>query len=163
MSLKSFKKIRNFRTKKHKMISQNVISNFDFDDVIIDANTFKYISTFISDDVTKFKWNCITLSRIILINQTTGFGMKTPFPGGLQCIAIQRNNSIDQDVFLNAGEYSLSYYLQKRPGYSVNQIQISISGTVIFTEAAIPKIWTLDTNKFSNLNSSIINVKFAGL
>ena len=83
MSLKSFKNISNFRTKKDKMISQNVISNFDFDDVIIDANTFKYISTLISDDVTKFKWNCITLSRIILINQTTGFGMKTPFPSAL--------------------------------------------------------------------------------
>ena len=54
MSLKSFKNIGNFRTKKDKMISQNVISNFDFDDVIIDANTFKYISTLISDDVTKF-------------------------------------------------------------------------------------------------------------
>ena len=39
---------------------------------------------------------------------------------GLQCVAIQRNNSIDQDIFLNAGEYSLSFYLQKRANFVVN-------------------------------------------
>ena len=52
MSLKSFKNISNFRTKKDKMISKNVILNFDFDDVVITDNSFKYDSTFEAIDVT---------------------------------------------------------------------------------------------------------------
>ena len=56
MSLKSFKNISNLRTKKDKMISKNVLLNFDFDDVIITDNSFKYVSTFEIIDVTNLKW-----------------------------------------------------------------------------------------------------------
>ena len=79
--MKSLKSISNFRTKKDKMISSNVLLNFDFDDVVITDNSFKYVSTFETIDVTNFKWNCNLTSRIILINQNSNFG-------GLQCVAI---------------------------------------------------------------------------
>ena len=46
MSLKSIENISNFGAKKDKIISKNDILNFDFYDVIITDNTFKYISTF---------------------------------------------------------------------------------------------------------------------
>ena len=52
MSLKSIKNISNFGAKKDKMISKNVILNFDFDDVIITDNSFKYVSIFEAIDVT---------------------------------------------------------------------------------------------------------------
>ena len=100
--MKSFKSISNSRTKKDKTISNNVLLNFDFDDVIITDNSFKYVSTIETIDVANFKWNCNLTSRIILINQNSNFGIKTPFPGGgFQCVAIQRNNSIDQDMLIS--------------------------------------------------------------
>ena len=138
MSLKSFKNISNFRTKKDKMISKTVILHFDFDDVILTDNSLKSINLE-TMDVTNFKWNCITLSRIIMLNQSTNFGIKALFPSGMQCASIQRNKSIDQDVYINAGEYSLSFYLQKRANFVVNPIQLSIAGTVIFTILTIPE------------------------
>ena len=161
--MESFKSISNFRTKKDKTISNNVLLNFDFDDVVITDNSFKYVSTFETIDVTNFKWNCNLTSRIILINQNSNFGIKTPFLGRLQCVAIQRNNSIDQDIFLNAGEYSLSFYLQKRANFVVNPIQVSIAGTALFTVSTIPEVWTLYTFKFNILASSTTNIKFMGL
>ena len=161
--MESFKSISNFRTKKDKTISNNVLLNFDFDDVVITDNSFKYVSTFETIDVTNFKWNCNLSSRIILINQNSSFEIKTPFPSGSQCVAIQSNNSIDQDIFLNTGEYSLSFFLQKRANYAVNPIQVSIAGTVIFTVSTIPEVWTLYTIKFNILASSITNIKFMGL
>ena len=81
--MKSLKSISNFRTKKDKTISNNVLLNFDFDDVVITDNSFEYVSTFETTDVTNFKWNCNLISRIILINQNSNFGIKTPFPMGL--------------------------------------------------------------------------------
>ena len=108
-----------------------------------------------------FKWN--STRSLFLINQTSNVGIKTAFPSGLQCIAIQTINSIDQDIYLYTGEYFLSFYLQKRANYIVNPLSVSVPGTVIITVSTIPEVWTLYTVKFSVLTSSVINLKFSGV
>ena len=59
-----------------------------------------------------FKWN--STKSLIVINQASNVGIKTSFPSGLQCIAIQTINSIDEDIYLNTDEYLLYFYLKKR-------------------------------------------------
>ena len=47
--MKSFKNISNFRTKKDKIITKNDILNYDFEDAVLSANSFKYFSGLTAD------------------------------------------------------------------------------------------------------------------
>ena len=98
--MKSFKNISNFRS-INKIFKIDIL-NYDFEDVLLPSNSFKYFSGLSASKIKKIKWN--STKSLILINQTSNVGIKTPFPLGLQCIAVQTINSIDQDLYLNAGE-----------------------------------------------------------
>ena len=85
-----------------------------------------------------------TSGGFALINGIVDFIFPLPFPSGSQCIVLQSKSFIQQSLFLNSGNYTISFMYSSRSGLTINPISISIDDVIISTtpnSAVVPRLY----------------------
>jgi hypothetical protein len=152
------------------------LQNGNFDQPQIANNSYKYINS--GTTVPGWSFNAV------LINNSSAWGYKMPYPAGNQAACIQNTQIFSQWIKLNIGTYSLSFYACGRPG-GANKINVYCGNTnskesnpIIFTFTPSTSAWQLyttnitittagnyalgfyGTNTSGDMSSAIQNIKF---
>lgn len=79
------------------------IENGNFAQPVLDNNKFKYITS--ASEVPGWYFG-----NAVLINNSTSWGYKMPYPSGNQCVSIQKTNYMYTTLTLNTGvDYTISF------------------------------------------------------
>jgi hypothetical protein len=106
----------------------------------------------------------------MLVNSYQNSSYPIPYPGGNQCVSIWYNQYIYQLITLQAGTYSLSFYLcGSNIGSGGNPINITIASTgspgqatQTFSFTPPVDVWTQYSQQFSITVSGPFQITFAG-
>lgn len=145
----------------------NKIINGLFKDPKINKNSYLYIN----DNVSVPGWN---ISKSDLINNSSAWGYKMPYPFGDQAISIQKTNFISQVVSLEKDvNYTLSFYASGRNccdgsrksnpiSIYLNQANNNNSKVSIFDFEAVINEWKYYTSTITISNTGNYIITFQG-
>lgn len=104
------------------------IQNPDFDYPQLSNDSYEYINSVSTDGTAGTAvpgWNFF---GACLMNNSSAWGYPMPYPNGSQAVAIQGTAGINQFLYLNAGNYNISFYSVARPPpYGSNPINVVLS------------------------------------
>jgi hypothetical protein len=138
------------------------IVNGNFSASQITSNT--YVGYWGTNNVPGWYFNAM------LVNSYKNSSYPIPYPGGNQCVSIYYNQYIYQLITLQAGTYSLSFYLcGSNIGSGGNPINVTIASTgspgqatQTFSFTPPVDVWTQYSQQFSITVSGPFQITFAG-
>jgi hypothetical protein len=96
-----------------------------------------------------------------------GINFIDPFPSGIDCATFYASQTLQQNTYLYAGDYNISFWITKRKegGYiTLNPIKLTINGVELGTSTpASTAVWTQFTYAFNIPTSGLINILFNSL
>ena len=136
------------------------LQNGYFNQPQIANNSYNYISS----NTTVPGWNFYA----VLINNSSAWGYKMPYPAGNQAACIQNRQIFGQWIKLNIGTYSLSFYASGRP-MGANKINVycgtsstASSNPVVFTFTPPTTVWQLYTTTINITSAGNYALGFVG-
>ena len=137
--------------------SSNIV-NGNFTQPAIGNNSYQYITS--NSAVPGWEF------AAVIVNNSGAWGYSMPYPNGSQCLSIQTTQSVAQTLYLNAGEYTLSFIAIGRPccdgAGASNPVNISLNGSVFFTVQPPINKWTNYTKNFSVSTTGNNRILFKG-
>jgi len=141
------------------------IQNGSFSQPAMSNNTYKYIT---GSEVPNWYFT----SGAVLINNSSAWGYKQPYPNGNQCVSLQNKGSISQIVSLYTGvTYTLSFYSCARACCTTptsNNIEVRLytinDGYISTIYQVTPPVnkWTLYTVTFTAPTTQSYKLTFLG-
>jgi len=130
----------------------SAISNGNFSQPSIANNTYQTISSASQVPGWDFK--------AVLLNNSSAWGYKQPYPNGNQCASIQNTGSISQTLELSEGDYFLSFFAIGR-SIGSNNIDIQLNGKSFNSVQPPTNKWTSYQFQFhvSKKGSNILSFK----
>ena len=138
---------------------ENFIQNGNFDQPILNRNTFKYYTN--SYDITGW------YITAVLLNNSSAWGYPMPYPSGDQCISLQKTHEISTNVDLQtSNSYILSFMscgrnCCDRSGQS-NPIDVFLDNTKIFSFTPPINKWTSYSTIFTTSKTGPQKIVFKG-
>jgi hypothetical protein len=139
---------------------ENLIKNGNFENPFLRKNSFKVYND--STSVPNWKFD-----GAAVINESTSWGYKMPYPNGTQCVSIQTDYSITQTVSLQKGTYILSFFACGRnccdetPGS--NPIDIKLNDKVVYKFTPVINVWKKYIVPINVTNNGDYKLIFQGL
>ena len=117
---------------------KNLIKNGNFENPLLRKNSFKYYR----DNTSVPHW---TFEGAALINESSAWIFKMPYPNGAQCVSIQMDYSIIQTIKLEKGNYILSFFACGRnccaKTSGSNPVDIKLNDNVIYNFTPDINVW----------------------
>ena len=148
--------------------STGQIQNPSFDYPQIADNSYEYIysaSNTGDSGTTVPGWN---FYNACLINNSTAWSYPIPYPNGNQAACIQGTAGLNQFLYLNAGNYYISFYAVGRPTYLSNTIEVALGNSsetswTVLSEITPPQsAWTFYNLPFTVPQSATWVIAFQG-
>ena len=127
-------------------IMSGTIQNGNFNQPQIANDSYQYMNT----QIPGWDFNAV------LINNSSAWGIPSPYPSGSQCAVIQSKQTICQSITLRAGTYNVSFYCCTRTNYEGNVIYMRCGQSSIATDNPVVTNFTgLSQWIYSNISLNI--------
>ncbi len=141
-----------FNPKKSNFICTMELPNFDFSKPQMESNSYNYYNS----KTLVPGWS---LNKAVLLNNSSEWGFKTPYPSGSQAIALQNMASISTIVSLYPGNYTIQFLTSGRDCCDKsgvpNTIDIKLNENTIDT-------FTPELTNWTPIKSKQFNIKTQG-
>lgn len=118
----------------------NLILNGDFSSPAIAADSY-----FVISGTPNYITNWVSSDGLSFVNNSNAWKYPMPYPSAPQCVSIQGERYLYQNMYLVPGMYSLRFSACGRPTYTNNTVRIDLSGNGVVSTITTFTAPTTDT------------------